>query len=52
MFVGERFINEAQFDAGFAHRLILRDGQVPAIKDPSYDSELQKVSEMASNFSV
>ncbi len=35
-------------DAGFAHRLILKDGAVPAIKD--HDSELQMVSETASNF--
>ncbi len=34
MFVDERFINKAQFDSGFAHRLILKDGAVPAIKDP------------------
>ncbi len=52
MFVDERFINKAQFDAGFAHRLILKDGAVPAIKDPGHDSELQMVSEMASNVSV
>ncbi len=45
----ERFINKAQFDAGFAHRLILKDGAVPAIKDPGHDSELQTVSETASN---
>ncbi len=44
-FVDERFINKAQFDAGFAHRLILKDGAVPAIKDPGHDSELQMVSE-------
>ncbi len=44
-FVDERFINKAQFDAGFAHRLILKDGAVPAIKDPGHDSELQTVSE-------
>ncbi len=43
------FINKAQFDAGFAHRLILKDGAVPAIKDPGHDSELQMVSETASN---
>ena len=49
MFVDERFINKAQFDAGFAHRLILKDGAVPAIKDPGHDSELQTVSETASN---
>ncbi len=49
MFVDERFINKAQFDAGFAHRLILKDGAVPAIKDPGHDSELQMVSETASN---
>ncbi len=48
-FVDERFINKAQFDAGFAHRLILKDGAVPAIKDPGHDSELQMVSETASN---
>ncbi len=48
----ERFINKAQFDAGFAHRLILKDGAVPAIKDPGHDSELQTVSETASNVSV
>ncbi len=50
-FVDERFINKAQFDAGFAHRLILKDGAVPAIKDPGHDSELQMVSETASNVS-
>ncbi len=48
-FVDERFINKAQFDAGFAHRLILKDGAVPAIKGPGHDSELQMVSETASN---
>ncbi len=41
MFVDERFINKAQFDTGFAHPLILKDGAVPAIKDPGHDSELQ-----------
>ncbi len=51
-FVDERFINKAQFDAGFAHGLILKDGAVPAIKDPGHDSELQMVSETASNVSV
>ncbi len=51
-FVDERFINKAQFDAGFAHRLILKDGAVPAIKDPAHDSELQMVSETASNVCV
>ncbi len=51
-FVDERFINKAQFDAGFAHGLILKDGAVPAIKDPAHDSELQMVSETASNVSV
>ncbi len=30
-FFEERFINNAQFDAGFANRLILKDGAVPAI---------------------
>ncbi len=42
----------AQFDAGFAHRLILKNEAVPAIKDPSHDLELQTVSEMASNVCV
>ncbi len=51
-FVDKRFINKAQFDAGFAHRLILKDGAVPAIKDPGHDSELQMVSETASNVCV
>ncbi len=37
VFVDESFINKAQFDAGFAHRLILKDGAVPAIKDPVHD---------------
>ncbi len=52
VFVDERFINKAQFDAGFAHRLILKDGAVPAIKDPGHNSELQMVSETASNVCV
>ncbi len=52
MFFDERLINKAQFKAGFAHRLILKDGAVPAIKDPGHDSELQTVSETASNVSV
>ncbi len=51
-FVDERFINKAQFDAGFAHGLILKDGAVPAIKDPGHDSELQTVRETASNVCV
>ncbi len=45
MLVDECFINKAQFDAGFAHRLTLKDGAVPPIK---YDG-LQVVSETASN---
>ncbi len=52
VFVDECFINKAQFDAGYAHRLILKDGALPAIKDPGHDSELQMVSETASNVSV
>ncbi len=52
VFVDERFINKAQFDAGFAHRLILKDGAVLAIKDPGHDSELQTVIETASNVFV
>ncbi len=49
VFDDERFINKAKFNAGFAHRLILKYGAVPAIKDPGRDSELQMVSETASN---
>ncbi len=45
VFADECFINKAQFDAGFAHGLILKDEAVPAIKDPGHDSELQTVSE-------
>ncbi len=41
-----------RFNAGFAHRLILKDGAVPVIKDPGHDSELQMVSETASNVSL
>ncbi len=37
VFVDERFINKAQFDVGFAHLLIMKDGAVPAIKDPDHD---------------
>ncbi len=47
VFVDECFINKAQFITGFAHRLKLKDGVVPAIKD--HVSELQKVSETASH---
>ncbi len=52
VFVDESFINKAQFYAGFAHRLTLKDGAVPAIKHPDRDSELQMVSETASNVCV
>ncbi len=52
VYVDERFINKAQFDVGFANCLILKDGVGPAIKDPGQDSELQIVSEMASNICV
>ncbi len=51
MFVDKGFINQVQFDAGFAHNLKLK-GAVPAIKDPGHDSELQTVGETASNVSV
>ncbi len=51
VFADKCFINKAQFDAGFAHRLILKDGAVPAIKDP-HDSELQTVNDTASNVCV
>ncbi len=47
--VVEGVINKAQFDAGFAHRLILKDGAVLAIKHPGHVSEVQMVSETASN---
>ncbi len=43
-------VNKAQFDAGFAHRLILKDEA--AIKDPGHDLKLQVVSETASNVCV
>ncbi len=43
---------KAQFNIGFAHRLILKDGAVPAIKDPGHDLELQAVSKTALNFGV
>ncbi len=52
VFVDERFINKAQFYAGFAHRLILKDGAVPAIKHPGHKSELQMVIKTASNVCV
>ncbi len=52
MFVDECFINKAQLDTGFAYRLIQKDGVVPAIKDPGHDSELQMVSETASDICV
>ncbi len=51
-FVDDVLLNKAQFDAGFAHHLILKDGAVPAIKDPGHDSELQMVIETASNVCV
>ncbi len=51
-FGDECFINKAQFDGGFAHRLILKDGAVSAIKHPSHDSEPQAVSKNALNFCV
>ncbi len=37
MLVDKHFINKAQFDAGFAHHLIMKYGAVPAIKDPGHD---------------
>ncbi len=41
---GEKyFINKAQFGAEFTHRLILKDGVVPVIKDPGHDSEPETV---------
>ncbi len=46
-FVDERFINKAQFDAGFAHRLILKDGAVPAIKEASNVSVLLAIGASA-----
>ncbi len=32
-------LDQAQVDAGFAHRLILKDGAVTAIKDPGHDGK-------------
>ncbi len=52
MFIDERFINKAQFVTRVARRLILKDGTVPAIKDPGHDSEPQTVSETPSNVCV
>ncbi len=52
VFVDECFINKAQFDAGFSHHSIMKDGAVPAIKDFGHDSELQTVRETASNVCV
>ncbi len=52
VFVDERFINKAQFDAGFHIVFIQKDGAVPAIKDPGHESELQTVSEKTSNVYV
>lgn len=49
-FSDECFINKAQVDAGFAHRLLLKVGAVPVIKDPGHESEPQAVSKTASNF--
>ncbi len=45
----ECFINKAQSDTGFAHRFVLKDEAVPAIKDPGHDSESQAVDKTASN---
>ncbi len=42
------FLKKAQFGTGFAHRLILKDGAVSAVKDPGHDSELEAVIETAS----
>ncbi len=39
VFVDKCFINKAQFNAGSAHHLKLKDGAVPAIKDPGHDSD-------------
>ena len=38
------FINKAQFDAGFADRLMLKDGAVPAIKVHGRELKPQAVS--------
>ncbi len=43
------FINKAQFDAGFAHRLILKDGAVPVMKDIGHDSEPRFVGSWRAN---
>ncbi len=52
VFVDKCFINKDQFNAGSAHHLKLKDGAVPAIKDPGHDSELRTVSETESNFCI
>ena len=51
-FDDDRFINKAQFDAGFADRLMFKDGAVPTIKVHGHALEPQAVSKTASNVCV
>ncbi|XP_051742028.1 gastrula zinc finger protein XlCGF57.1-like [Ctenopharyngodon idella] len=51
-FGDECFTNKAQFDAGFADRLKLKDGAVPAIKDPGHGSEPQAMLTMEAQMDV
>ena len=46
------FTNKAQFDAGFAHRLFLKDNAVPTKKGHDRVLEPHAVSKTASNISV
>ncbi len=43
-FSDECFVNKAQFDAGFAGRLIMKDAAIPEIKDPGHESKPRAVS--------
>ncbi|XP_073700525.1 uncharacterized protein [Garra rufa] len=47
-FSDECFVNKAQVDAGFAYRLLLKDGAVPVIKDPSHESSTSTREDMPS----
>jgi hypothetical protein len=51
-FEDDFFINKAQFEAGFANRLVLKDGAVPTLKVNGLALEPQAVSRTASNICV